>query len=91
MQFPYEEGRIPKYANATLVNPLADGVLLDFGFVDPLQLNAMEAKGLQTEDKLLLEVQPLERFAVSRVVAEQLFQQLAQVLGVQEEQSNDWP
>ncbi|MCS7225928.1 MAG: hypothetical protein NZ821_02935 [Gloeomargarita sp. SKYB31] len=78
-QFPVNPERIPQYVNITLANQLNDDVVIDFGFLDPFCLpqppvsdRAFEPSGVQ--------VQPVARVAMNVRVAEQLYQQLQQVL-----------
>jgi len=77
-QFPVTPERIPQYINITLANHINDDVVLDFGFLDPFCLPpALPTNGSEPSGVL---VQPVVRVAMNARVAEQLYQQLHNVL-----------
>ncbi|WAS04992.1 hypothetical protein LQF76_13395 [Gloeomargaritales cyanobacterium VI4D9] len=77
-QFPVTPERIPQYINITLANHINDDVVLDFGFLDPFCLPAaLPTNGAEPSGVL---VQPVVRVAMNARVAEQLYQQLHNVL-----------
>ncbi len=76
--FPVLPDNAPIYANVVLVNQLPDGVLLDFGFVDPLLIRR-EAQSNEGET-LTVEATSSVRLAVGTQVARQLLIQLETVL-----------
>jgi len=77
LRFPYIEGRVPVYSNVVLVNPLPEGVMIDFGFFDPFLIKELQEKGLLKEDGAEgMVVHPLQRFVLDEHAAKQLSSQL---------------
>lgn len=85
--FPYVEGNIPSYANVVLVNlSPPDGVIIDFGFFDPLSLREVQEQRQETNFTDQTKVEPIEAQSVNRVIinkllAEQLIQQIQSAIG----------
>ena len=83
--FPYVEGNIPAYSNTLIVNPSPEGVIIDFGFFDPLLARQMQEQWQKENLTEETEIKPVKVQSVSRVfihklVAEQLIQQLQAIL-----------
>ncbi len=77
-QFPVTPERVPQYINITLANHLNDDVVLDFGFLDPFCVpQFISPQGAEPSG---VPVQPVVRVAMNVRVAEQLYQQLHQML-----------
>ena len=84
LQFQFVEGRIPAYANAVVANSVPEGVIIDFGFFDPLLLKEIQdnfKSGIENEP---IVVQATERLILGRQVAEQLIIQIQNALAATE-------
>jgi hypothetical protein len=94
LNFPYIKGNIPAYANTFLITPSPEGVIIDFGFFDPLLAKQLQeewtGKNIAdiTKDQPA-DVQSVGRVFINRVLAEQLIQQVQLVLNNVKQQKEE--
>jgi len=82
VQFKYHQNCHPKYANAALVNPMDDDIIIEFGFVDPLGFKELKQTSEEEEEEMAVESQPLARLIISPTIAKQLITDLQEALNL---------
>jgi len=86
-QFYYVKDMMPAYANAVISNISHDGsILIDFGFIDPLLINELKKQPNQEQHggeeplPVRVKVNAFNRVILSQQTAEQLLQQIQNIL-----------
>ncbi len=70
---------VPTYANAVLVNQVNNGLIIDFGFIDPLVISdsiSTQETESSTSAPVVVHAKTINRMVISTATALQLFNQL---------------
>ncbi|MBW4662193.1 MAG: hypothetical protein KME15_26370 [Drouetiella hepatica Uher 2000/2452] len=89
LQFKYVEGQIPTYVNAVIVNLVAEGVIVDFGFFDPFLIKEMQDSLDTGKEPEAATVQSAGRVILGHQLARQLITQIQNALDSAEKSINE--
>ncbi len=79
VQFKSHQSCHPNYANVATVNPMDDDIVIDFGFIDPLNVRDLSKA---SEEEIVVDCQPIARLIVSPTLAKQLIADLQEALNI---------